>query len=137
VSKKKAAQYKTQKESKTDNALDKWFEERRVEMTGKCCLCGGKTLKDNDEEYRRSIHHLFDKRPTMFPSVSTHPDNWLEVCFYGNSCHTNLHNKTITWELLLDSAEGKLIIGKFKKILPYIAENERRNIPEILLKQLQ
>lgn len=136
VSKKKAAQMKEQKENGSDSSLDAWFEERRVEMTGRCALCGGKTEKKNDETYRRSIHHLFDKRPTMFPSVSCHPDNWLEVCFYGNSCHQNIHNRTITWELLMDSAEGKIIVDKFKKIFPFIAENERKNIPEILLKEL-
>lgn len=135
-SKKKAKQLKEQRENGTDAVLDAWFEEKRVEMTGKCCLCGGKTEKKNDETYRRSIHHLLDKRPIMFPSVSCHPDNWIEVCFYGNSCHTNLHNKTITWELLHDSAEWKIIVEKFKKIYPFIAENERRNIPQLLLNEL-
>jgi hypothetical protein len=137
VSDKRAAKIKEQKENGSDNALDIWFEERRKEMTGRCVLCNGTTLKKDDENYRKSIHHLFDKRPTMFPSVSTHPDNWLELCFYGNSCHTNVHNKTITWELLMDSAEAKLIIDKFKKIYPAIAENERKNIPEILLNELK
>lgn len=136
MSKKKQEQYKAQKESGTDSSLDKWFEERRKEMKGRCVICGGTTLKANDQEYRRSIHHLFDKKPTLFPSVSTHPDNWLEVCFYGNSCHTNIHSKKITWELLLDSKEGEIIIEKFKKILPYIAQNEIKNIPQILIDQL-
>ena len=66
-------------EGKGDDALDKWFEERRVEMTGRCVLCNGKTEKNNNETYRRSIHHLLDKRPSMFPSVAIHPDNWLEL----------------------------------------------------------
>lgn len=136
ISKKKAKQLKEQKLNGSDSALDIWFEERRKECTGKCCLCGGKTEKANDETYRRSIHHLLDKRPTMFPSVSCHPDNWIEVCFYGNSCHTNIHSKVITWELLHDSAEWKIIVQKFKKIYPYIAENERRNLPQLLLNEL-
>ena len=114
--------------------LDKWFEERRKEMTGKCVLCGGKTEKHNDATYKRSIHHLFDKRKNMFPSVALHPDNFLEVCFYGNSCHTNIHNGTITWELLKDSAEWSIIKEKFTRIYPYIAVEERKNIPAVLLK---
>jgi len=133
VSAKRAAKIKEQKELGTDNILDNWFEERRKEMTGHCILCGGKTEKKNDETYRRSIHHLFEKRKTMFPSVATNSDNWLEVCFWDNACHSNLHNGTITWQLLMDSAESKIIIEKFKKIYPFIAENERKNIPAILM----
>lgn len=130
VSAKRAAKIKEQKDSKTDNALDKWFEERRTEMTGKCALCGGKTLKNSDDEYRRSIHHLFDKRATMFPSVSTHPDNWLEVCFYGNSCHSGFHNGRITWSLLHNSKEWEIVAAKIKKILPFIADSELRHLPK-------
>jgi hypothetical protein len=136
VSKKKAAEILEHKKS-GDSKLDEWFEARRKEMKGKCVLCGGKTEKDNDETYRRSIHHLFDKRKAMFPSVACHPDNFLEVCFWGNSCHQNIHNGTITWELLADSAEWKIIVDKFKKIFPFIAESERKNIPEQLLKEIQ
>jgi hypothetical protein len=135
-SEKKKAEMKEQKAAGGDSSLDAWFEERRKEMTGKCCLCGGKTCKSDDETYRRSIHHLFDKRPTMFPSVSTNPDNWLEVCFWGNSCHTNIHNGTITMELLHDSAEWPMIVEKFKKVYPFIAESERKNIHNLLLKEI-
>jgi hypothetical protein len=106
-------------------------------MTGRCALCGGKTEKHSDEHYRRSIHHIFEKRPTMFPSVALHPDNFLEVCFWGNSCHTNIHNGIITWELLKDSLEWEIIVRKFKKIYPFIHPNEHKNIPELLLKELE
>ncbi len=121
---------------KGDSALDVWFEERRREMTGKCFLCGGKTEKHNDETYRRSLHHLFDKRPAMFPSVATNVHNCLELCFYGNSCHTNIHNGTITWQLLMDSKEGDMILEKVKKIYPHISQSEMKNFPEILNKYL-
>lgn len=136
-SKKKAAEIKAAKEAGSDDALDVWFEERRKEMTGRCCLCSGKSEKHNDNTYRRSIHHLFDKRPTMFPSVATHPDNWLELCHFGNSCHDNIHNLTITMELLHDSAEWPMIVEKFKKVYPFIAESETKNVHELLLKELK
>lgn len=137
VSKKKAAQLALQQDNKGDNGLDKWFEERRKEMTGRCVLCNGTTEKHNDDTYRRSIHHLFDKKKALFPSVALHSDNWLELCFYGNSCHQNIHNRTITWELLRDSKEWEIIVAKFKKIFPYITQEERKNIPEILLNELK
>lgn len=119
-----------------DSKLDSWFEARRKEMVGKCALCGGKTEKANDETYRNSIHHIFEKRQNMFPSVSTHVDNWLEVCFYGNSCHANIHGGMITWELLHDSHEWKTIVEKFKKVFPYMLESEHKNIHPLLLKEL-
>lgn len=134
---KRIAKEKAEMEAGTDEALDRWFEARRKELKGKCCLCGGKSEKNNDKYYRHSIHHLLDKRPTMFPSVSTHPDNFLEVCFFENSCHTNLHNGTIPMELLHDSAEWKIISEKFKRIFPFIAESEHKNIHPLLLKELQ
>ena len=120
-----------------DNKLDAWFIDRRKEMTGRCVFCKGKTEKDNDETYRRSIAHLLGKRKAAFPSVATHPDNWLELCFFGNSCHTNFDNGIISWELLKDSLEWSIIRQKFLKIYPFIKADEVKNIPDILLKELE
>ena len=130
--KKKAeiAEEKKAREEGGDPGLVKWFPERRMEMTGRCCLCQGRTQKWDDETYASSLHHLFEK--SLFPSVATHPDNCIEVCYYGNSCHANLHNGTITWELLIDSAEWPMLLEKIRKIVPYIAESERRRIPDVL-----
>jgi len=133
VSDKKKAQIAEEKKVREDGGdlgLAIWFTERRLEMTGKCGLCQGKTQKWDDDTYQCSLHHLFEK--SIFPSVATNPDNCLEVCYYGNSCHANLHNGTITWELLIDSAEWPMILAKVRKIVPYIAANERRRIPEAL-----
>jgi hypothetical protein len=134
--KKKLAEQAKEKNSDGDTFLESWFKARRKEMTGKCVLCQGKTEKDNDETYKRSIHHIFDKRETMFPSVALNPDNWLELCFWQNSCHQNIHNGTITWELLQDSAEWDIIVAKFKKVYLYIAEEEKRHLPDVLTKLL-
>lgn len=124
---KKIISEKIAREAGTDEGMDRWFEDRRKEMTGKCCLCGGVSEKKNDETYRRSIHHLFEKRKSMFPSVKTHPDNFLEVCFYGNSCHQNIHNGTITFELLRDSKEWEMIKEKLLNVIPFIPPEERKN----------
>ena len=116
----------------SDDNMQKWFDDRRKEMTGKCCLCGGRTEKFNDITYKRSIHHLFEKRKNMFPSVSTNKFNFLELCFYDNSCHSQIHNGKITWELLLDSQEREMILEKCKKIVPFIAKEEIKHLPDIL-----
>jgi len=135
VSEKKTKEIAGNKDA--DAALDQWFEDRRKEMTGVCQLCGGRSERNNDETFRNSIHHLFEKRDSMFPSVKLHPQNWIEVCFYGNSCHTNIHNGTITWELLHDSKEWEIIVEKFKRIYPYMADSEHKNIHPLLLKELK
>jgi hypothetical protein len=72
--------------------LDRWFKERHKEMTGRCQNCMGKTEKDG-RHYKCSIAHILPK--AYFPSVATHPSNFLELCFYGKSCHTNMDNKML------------------------------------------
>src|SRR5260221_8843841 len=124
---KREQQGKEQKEKGTDNSLDLWFEAKRKQMTGKCFLCGGKSEKANDETYRRSIHHILEKRKNMFHSVSNHEDNWLEVCFFENSCQQNIHGGKINWELLKDSKEWEVIQEKLLALLPMVAENEKKN----------
>jgi hypothetical protein len=138
IAKKSAKKLKQEAEEKKlrgddDTLMEQWFKARRKELTGTCDFCGGKTEKHNNETYKRSIAHLLPKRSNMFPSVATHPANYLELCFYGNSCHTNFDNGIISWELLRDSKEWSLIVTKFKEIYPFINENEKKNIPESLL----
>lgn len=110
-----------------DVKLDKWYEDRRKEMTGRCALCGGKTEKLNDKTYRRSIHHLLDKRKSMFPSLKTHPLNFLEVCFYGNSCHSNIHNEGINLETFRESKAWKDIKERLKILLVACSDEDKKN----------
>ena len=111
--------------------LERWFKERHKEMTGRCQNCMGKTEMDG-RHYKCSIAHILPK--AYFPSVATHPLNWLELCFYGKSCHTNMDNK------MLDLTEMSCwddIVTKFCAIYPSIAPKERRRIPEILLQYVE
>jgi len=111
--------------------LDRWFKDRQKEMTGKCQNCGGKTEKDS-KHYKCSVAHLLPK--AYFKSVATHPDNWLELCFYSNSCHTNFDNKMID---IIDLHCFDTVIQKFVKIYPFIAQEEKRRIPPILIEYLK
>ena len=111
--------------------LEVWFEERHEEMTGTCKHCAGRTEKGKSS-FKCSIAHIFPK--ALFPSVKAHPLNWIELCFYGNSCHTNFDNYMIEIEELKCFPE---IIEKFRIIYPHIDEKERRRIPEILLKYVK
>lgn len=112
--------------------LDRWFKERRLEMTGKCANCNGISCKSSEKYYKFSIAHLLPKK--IFKSVATHPDNWIELCFWDNSCHSQMDNKMLD---LIDMNCFDLIITKFARIYPHIEAGERRHIPYILLQYLE
>lgn len=112
--------------------LQRWFEDRRKEMTGKCKHCNGKTCKDDNEKFHYSICHIFPK--AYFPSVSTHPDNWIELCFWSNNCHGNMDNKTLD---LIEMNCFDEIVEKATRIYPHIAKEERRRIPAILMEYIK
>lgn len=126
--------YKTQDRqiAKDYTELDIWFKERRKEMTGRCKHCGGHSCKHDDKYFKHSIAHILPK--AYFPSVATHPDNWIELCFWNKSCHTQMDNKMLD---LIDMNCFDEIITKFCKIYPSIAKEERRRIPSILLQYIE
>lgn len=126
---KKTGWYKS--DSNTDELIQ-WFEDRRKEMTGTCSHCLGKTEKADDDTFKCSIAHILPK--STFKSVATHPNNWLELCFYGQSCHTNLDNYMID---LIDLNCFDEVIKKFVSMYPSIAPNERRRIPAVLLQYIE
>ena len=122
-SEKKKKQVAEEKRSGTDGQMDLFFLSLRKSMTGKCLFCNGKSQKHDDQTFHFSLAHLFPK--AIFPSVATHSDNVIELCFYENSCHTQFDNGRITWEFIKDSAEWELIKEKLLNVLPAIAIEER------------
>ena len=113
-------------------AMQRWFAERREEMKGKCAHCGGKTMKYNGDKFYYSIAHILPK--AYFKSVATHPDNWIELCFYGQSCHTNYDNHMID---IMELNCFDEVITKFVRMYPDIAVDERRRIPAVLLQYVE
>ena len=111
--------------------LQRWFEERRKEMTGVCRHCCGRT-QAGTTSYKCSIAHILPK--AYFPSVATHHLNWVELCFYGKSCHTNFDNKMLD---MMDLNCFDEVIEKFIAMYPDIAEKEKRRIPDILLQYVK
>lgn len=112
--------------------LAEWFLERRKEMTGKCKHCGGRSCKHDDLFYKHSIAHILPKR--LFPSVATHPDNWIELCFWEKNCHGNYDNGMLDLMQLNCFDE---IIEKFIRMYSAIDKKERRNIPDVLMQYIQ
>lgn len=108
--------------------LQRWFEERRKEMTGICSHCGGKTTKDSDQYYKFSIAHILPK--AYFKSIKTHQLNWIELCHFGNSCHANFDNHHLD---LVELNCFNEVVEKFTKMYPEIAPQEKRRIPSVLV----
>lgn len=111
--------------------LTRWFNDRHKEMTGRCKHCGGRTQK-GQSNYKCSIAHILPK--AYFKSVATHDSNWIELCFYGKSCHSNLDAGMID---LIELNCWDEVITKFVKMYPDIATQERRRIPEVLLQYVE
>ncbi len=113
--------------------LNRWFENRRKEMSGYCANCGMPSCKNDDKYYRFSIAHLMAK--AYFPSVKTHESNWIELCFWGEkSCHSNLDNGMID---LINMSCWDTIVQRFVAMYPHIAENEKKRIPKVLLQYIE
>ena len=85
---KKLAEEKAERErwNAGGSPKQKWFKNRRKEMSGKCsCGCGEKSQKEDDKFFRSSICHILPQR--LFPSVQLHMMNWIELAFW-KGCHT-------------------------------------------------
>lgn len=125
---------KNEKEERGDSGLDKWFEERRKEMTGVCAECGGKTGKDDDKFYRHSIAHILPKRNSMFPSVATVVYNWVELCFWGNSCHSKYDS---SWEQAATMRIWPFVVHNVNMLYPKLTKEEKARIPDVLLQEIK
>lgn len=131
-SKKKIQQEAEEKKGGKDAsaAKERWFQERRRELTGYCKNCQKPSFKKSDEYFRFSIAHILAKRKSMFPSVALHPENYLELC---GDCHRNLDDCMID---LTELSCWNEVVVKFQNIYPSIAPEERKRIPDILLQYI-
>lgn len=112
--------------------LNRWFNERRKELDGKCKHCGNPSCKNDEKYFKFSICHILPK--AYFPSVATHPKNFIELCFWGNNCHGNMDNK------MLDLTEMNCwdeIVTKFCQMYPIIDAKEKKRIPKMLLQYME
>ena len=117
--------------TKSNGELQRWFDDRHKEMKGICSHCGKKSQKGTPL-YKCSVAHILPK--AHFKSIATHPLNWIELCFYEDSCHTNFDN------YMLDITELNCfdeVIEKFIAMYPDIAPEERRRIPGVLLEYVE
>lgn len=135
VSEKKKKQLKEEKainKSKGGSELSRWFDSRRLEMTGKCDHCQGKTSKDSDKYFAFCIAHILPKN--IFKSVKAHPLNWVELCFFQNSCHTNFDTHAID---ITELNCYDVVIERFIAMYPDIDPKERKYIPDVLMQYVK
>lgn len=116
--------------SHPDSSLNSWFEFRVLELTGICKDCKKPTSKGDVNFQHFCVAHILPKRQTMFPSVSTHPLNFIELGHWCG-CHANYDNKG--WEWAATRPYWNFIIFRFKKIYPLIVPEERHRIPDVLV----
>jgi hypothetical protein len=114
------------------DALESWFVDRSKEMTGCCVECGKPSTKGNAKYWKFSICHILPK--SIFKSVATHPLNFIELCYFENSHHTNFDNNGFEWAKDNMPKAWAKIIARFKLIYPAI--EEKGKIPEVLLAEL-
>jgi hypothetical protein len=131
ISEKKKAADKAAKPEK--ELLDEWFEKKVSELTDVCMECGGPTKTAIYVMDRECVSHVLPKRKSMFPSVATHDENAMELCT-KNGCH---HEYDSSWENASKMKVWPIAVEKFKLIYPSIAPNERKNIPDILLQEVE
>lgn len=130
---KEATEIEAGKEMTSGGAeLKRWFEDRRKELTGRCAHCGGRSCKESDQYWKFSIAHILPK--AIFKSVATDPKNFIELCFFGNSCHTNLDNKILD---IMDLNCFDTVIERFVAMYPAIDPKERKYIPDVLLQYVE
>jgi hypothetical protein len=109
------------KDENDQTEKQKWFDERRPEMTGTCqCGCRHKSSKYDDLNFRSSICHILPQK--LFKSVIHHPLNWVERN-YWNGCHANMDNRSI--ELWISFADWEEIKRRFWILSDCLTEKEK------------
>jgi len=105
------------------------FYLEEIAKAPKCCEECGKGLRPSMAINQRSIVcHILPKRPEMFPSVATNPDN----VFYGcNDCHHGFDNKGE--EFIIKMKIYPILKERVAKLIPLMPDKELHKIPEYLL----
>ncbi len=121
IAKESAKKKQEKAEQKKPDQLGPWFDSTRKKLTGMCqCGCGKPSSKNHDLYYRHSCAHVFPK--SLFPSVATHPRNFVERAFWGG-CHSVMDDTSIDrWPGFADWENIKEI---FHELAPMLTDQER------------
>jgi len=103
----------TNLETKGSMELNRWFEERRKEMTNCCVECGRTTNKLNNKYYKWSICHIVPK--SLVKSVATNQYNFIELCQLHHQEFDSTFDRAAN---MMCFGEVKLKFQLFKKLIP-------------------
>lgn len=100
---------------------EKWFQDRRKELTGTCqCGCGQPSQKKDDTFFRGSCCHIFPK--SGYESIMYHPLNFVERAMFGG-CHAKMDEAGLDkWPAMADWDDIK---ERFYILAPLLTEKER------------
>jgi len=113
-------------------AISNAFFEHAKTMTGVCANCGGKTCKGDKKYQKFSQAHILPK--SLFPSVADNLDNFVELCFWGNSCHGNFDANGYEYAAEKMPKLWEIIIQRVTKMYPLI--KEKNKLPDVIRQEI-
>jgi hypothetical protein len=119
-----------ERDAEKKNELDIWYDARAAQI-----LMKPYDWEDGTwiapQDYRNATAHVLPK--SLFPSIATHPMNWLLL-----SPRTGAHSKYDSdWVSAQLMKVWPIAVERFKILYPHISKEERRRIPECLLKEIK
>lgn len=141
---KRIEQEKKQRDEGSDGAMDMWFDHFMEHSEPVCENCGMRADWLKEEKYellwRSCQAHLLPKRKVYgFPSLAANRDNHLVLfpSFGGTLCGCHGAYDSC-WQDAATMDIWEKVKDVFKtKLYALIPENEKKNIPEQLLKEIQ
>lgn len=113
--------------------LQLWFDNIAKEIKEKpyCWNCGKYITK---AFYRAATAHILPKRKEYgFPSVATHPKNYL-ILGPGCGCHAKYDT---SWDDACMMKIWPMAVERFIAIFPEIDRKEYKNLPDVLLQEVE
>lgn len=115
-------------ETEKRKEIEDWFAmvSKQIEKNPYCWNCGKYIPRTY---YRAASAHILPKRKEYgFPSVSTHPVNYL-ILGAGCGCHSKFDN---SWDDASKMKIWPLAIERLKAIYPFIEKGELVRMPDII-----
>jgi len=137
IPKKSAKRLKKEAEEKQergddDTELVKWFKNRIKQLTGHCSECHARTETKVYQYAIYSVCHILEKRANKFPSVKTHPLNFIELC----PDHHNIFDKA-TWEEREMMGCWNIVWKRLLMVYDSIDKSELHHIPTELRERIE
>lgn len=120
------------KPKKKDKALWNWYETIMAAEDAQCLECklqgtGGFIGKHNKIAWHGSIAHVLPK--AIFPSVKTHPDNYVILSMY-NCCHHGQYDAS--WDKAMKMNVWAIVKPKLRILIPLLPQREYGKLPDVI-----